>query len=331
MNAPDPAVRRARRTPAFVVIALLLLAGLAIIPLPGIHQQAALTQLGRVSAWWAQVAFAWPPAFSPLATGLLGLVVARGLMDLATHPGQDAFVRRLWVAIASGLYLGGTFAGGVGLGLTLDLRFPDLLVLDNRLVLAVLIGLSTTAAAAALWSISGLVRKSAIASGALLFFFAWELLRITRFLGELGFALFDAGGPEPGLGFMPMHAGLVPLGLTCVALWRWSPDRYPIRIARDLHVRGPLDLLALPLAIGAIAGTLTADLSDVPAWTPQSPLYDTGLLARSLASLLVVPALAVWMRRQPGSPGGWGWAVVGFGLIALSLAAMALTMSWSPA
>jgi len=330
MSGQHQGQARPRPVPAYALLALVLLLGLAIIPLPGVDQHAALIQLGRASGWWTRVAVAWPPAFSPLATGVLGLVLARLAMDLLVAPRQDPVARRLWIAITSGLYLGGTFAGGVAIGLTLEQRYADLLVLNNRVVLAMLIGLSTTAAAATLWSLATLIKRSGLASGALLLFFAWELVRIGRFLLELGFALFGPDGPEPGMGYMPMHSGLVALGLTCIAIWRWAPDAYPIRITRNVAVRGPVDLLAIPLVVGAIAGTLAADLTDVPAWTPQPPLYDTGLLARTLGSLLVVPALAVWVRRQSGAPGHWGWGVGGALLMAFSVLGMSFCMWWSP-
>lgn len=320
--------RRQRPTPLFALLGLVLLFGLALIPLPGIDQTAALHQLGHASALWVQGLAAWPPAFSPLATGLLGLVVARLAMDLLASPRQDEIVQRLWVAITTGLYIGGTFAGGVALGLTMELRFDHLLVVTDRVVLAGLIAISTTAAAAALWSLATLVKRSGVASGALLLFGAWELTRMGRFLADLGLALFQDGGPEPGLGLMPAHAGLLPIALVALALWRWTPV-WGRPILRETRARGPIDLLVFPLAVGGVAATIAADIAGMPPWTPQSPLYDQGLLARTLASLLVVPAIGVWMRRQPGAPGHWGWAVLGFGLLGAVGIGLAVTLSWS--
>lgn len=317
-----------RAIPAYMLLGVLMLVGLALIPLPGIDQTASLHQLGRASGWWVERALPWPPAFSPLSTGLLGLVVARAAMELLTHPGQDAFTRRLWTSIASGLFLGGTFAGGVALGLSLELSFDDLLVVTDKVVLAGLIAVSTTLTAAALWAISDLIKKSGLGSGALTLFFVWELARMGRFVLELGFALFQEGGPEPGISWMPLHIGLLPMGMICLALWRRTPGKLPARLMRNLSLRSPLDLLILPLVVGAVAGTVASDLAGMPQWLPQSPLYDQGLLARSLASILVIPAVAAWTQRQPGAPGHIGWGIAGLVLLVGTFAMLGFTLWW---
>lgn len=327
----EPASRvHARRAPAYVFLAVALLLGLAVVPLPGIDQAAALQQLGRASAWWSHAAAAWPPAFSPLSSGLLGLVLARLALDLILGPEQDLATRRLWTAVIMGLYLGGTFVGGVALALALRRTFSDLLVVQDPFVLAGLVGLSTTAAAAAAWSFASLVRRSGLASGALLLFGVWELVRMGRFLLELGFALLGTDSPEPGLALMPLHLGVLPVALVCLALWRASPGPLPVLLARRLTVRSPLDLLIVPLVVGAIAGTFAADLAGIPPWTPQSPLYDQGLLARTLGSLLVVPAISVWLMQRRAGPGHWGWAVLALGLLLAVGGGLAWTLSVSP-
>jgi len=167
--------------------------------------------------------------------------------------------------------------------------------------------------AAALWSMVSLIRTSGVASGALLLFGVWEIIRGLRFIAELLLA-HNAG--EPDLGWLAIHTGALPMGLTLLALWRWVPHRYPANVMRSLALRGPLEVLFLPLAVGALVGVLTSALSGFPAWTPQPPIYDPGTLARTVAALLVVPALGFWLRRQPGQPGSVGWAVLGIVLLA---------------
>lgn len=317
-----------RRVPGYLVLGLLLLVGLALLPLPGIDQDAALRQLGRSSQWWTSVAIPWPPAFSPLSTGLLGLVIGRLALGLLTVPGQDPVVRRLWQAITLGLYLGGTFASGVALGLTLDLRYPDLIVVGDQVVLAGLAGVSCTAAAAALWSIAELIARSGLVSGALALFGAWEAVRIVRFMVEAVLELAAGGGPELGAAWMPLHAGLLPVGMICLSLWRRTPDRGPVRVMRNMWLRGPFDLLVLPLVAGAIAATISADIAGIPQWTPQPPLYDQGLLARSMVSLLVVPTIAAWAERRPGTPGSVGWGIAGFVLLGGTAVWLAGSLWW---
>ncbi|MFK7930682.1 MAG: hypothetical protein AB8H79_21025 [Myxococcota bacterium] len=302
----------AHRRPMYAVAAVLMLLGLALVPLPGISQGASLAQLGRGSAWWMDTVGGWPPAFSPLSTGLLGLVLARFALDTVVPMGGPPSTRRLWAAIAQGLYLGASFAGGVAMGLTLESRFPDLVVLDG-LVLGVLLGAIGLITAAALWSMASLIRRSGVASGALLLFGVWEIIRSLRFIAEL---LLANNAAEPDLGWLAIHTGALPLGLTLLALWRWVPHRSPLPVIRSLALRGPLDVLFVPLAVGALAGVLTSDLSGFPSWTPQPPIYDPGTLARTVAALLVVPALGFWLRRQPGRPGAFGWAILGFVLLA---------------
>lgn len=297
---------------------------LAVVPLPGIQQLAGLTQLGRASGWWAAQFGGWPPSFSPLSTGLLGLVLARFALDLVLPPAASASTRKLWSAVAQGLYLGASFAGGIAMGLAMDERFPDLVLLDGP-ILGVLLGAVMLVTGAALWSMAGLVRRSGIASGALLLFGVWEAVRAARFTVEL---ILASQAGEPDLGWLAVHTGAVPLSLTMVALWRWTPSDLPVHLGRSLVIRGPLDILILPLVVGALVGTLASDLAGYPVWTPQPPLYDPGLLARTVAALLVVPTLGWWMRRQPGAPGSPIW-VVAASLTALTSGLLWLIVWWN--
>jgi hypothetical protein len=299
---------------------LLLAAGL--LPLPGVDQLSALTQAGRVSGWWAHNVFPLPPAFSLLSGGLLGLVAARAGLDLILTDDLTPSGRRLWTAAVAGLYAAGSVFAGIALGLRLGDRFPELVVGDGLLV-AMLHGLAGAAIAGLLWTLSDLVRRSGIANGSLTLFLAWEGVHAVYYVLEL---LAAAWLHEPELLMKTLYVGTLPVALVFVALWRWAPSTYPLQVWRGLWIRGPLDLIAVPLVAGAMAGTFAGDLVGYPAWTPQPPIYHPGLVPRTLVALLCVPALAFWLNRQPGRPGGWPW-LAGAGAACLLTAAMAAAVA----
>jgi len=224
--------------------------------------------------------------------------------------------RRLWGGAVALLYVLAAAGSGAVLGAGLAGRFPDLVTTGDA-AMALLAAASCAAVAACLWSVADLIRRSRLASGALLLFLVWEGLRALRFVVEL---LGAARANEPDRLVLVLHTGALPVVLVLLALWRWEPRSWPIPLGRGLKARGPLDLVAVPLVLGAIAGTLTADLVDYPTWTPQPALYDPGLLARTLGGLLAVPALAWWLRRQDGAPGHPAWLALAGSVLALSLA-----------
>lgn len=296
------------------------------LPLPSVDQAAALAQLGRVSAWWAARVAPVPPAFSILAPGLLGLVVARFGLSMAVNPRAPSPTDGAWRATIASLFVTASFVGGIAMSLALHHRFSDLHRADP--VLGALIdGAGTAVGAAVLWSLATLVRQSGVASGALLLFGAWELARTVRFTLELIAAALAGEGPLLALS---LHTGLVPLAVLMLALWRWVPGPYPIGLWRGLTLRGPLDLLVLPLVAGGLASIIADDLAGYPSWTPQPPLYDPGLLARTLAGLLVVPAIGAWVRRVPGRVGGARYLIGGLILLGLTGALAALVLALGP-
>lgn len=295
-----------------MAIGLLLLC--ALLPLPGVHQLAALHQLGRATAWWARIVGGWPPGFSALSMGLGGLVFARLGLGLILAPDMPATTARTWRTGILTIYVFGSALTGVAMGLTLAERFPDLVTTD-ALLLATLDAATFSVVAVFLWALADLVRKSGVASGSLLLFGAWEAVRMTRFALEL-LAAAEAG--EVGLMPLAFHLGTLPAVLILVALWRWEPGPLPLPVGRALVLRSPVDLIVVPMVIGAVAATIANDLSGFPSWTPQPPLYDPGLVSRTLGGLLVVPALGWWMRSQPGHRGTVGWAVVALGLLLLT-------------
>lgn len=293
------------------VLAIALLGATYLLPLPGVDQAAAHAALGRVSAWWASQVGVWPPAFSLLSGGLLGLVAARFAQDLVLGPWMAPSARPIWRALFAGLYLAGSGVSGLAIGLTLDHRLPELAPL-GAVVTGTLTAAGSVAAAALVWSLAALFRSSGLGNGAAALFLVAEFVRAGRYYAEW---IAGVAAGEPDLGWLPLSGPLVPLGLVCLLLWRWTPD-FPRDVARGLHARGATDLLALPLILGALGGTLAADLAGWPSWFPQSPLYDPGLVARAVGTLLAVPALGFWVARQPGKPGSPWW--LGFGLLALA-------------
>jgi hypothetical protein len=306
-----------RPRPWFAVAAVAMLAIAGTVPLPGVHQRAALGQLGRVAAWWVDVAAPFPPAFSILSTGLIGLVIARFALALAVNPRQPAPSDRAWTMAITMMYVSASWLGGVALALTLHHRFADLYVGDP--VLGALVDGTAIAVGAALaWALADLVRASGVASGALVLFGAWELTRIGRYAIELAAA---AAAGEPELPWLALHGGFIPLALMMLALWRWTPRSGPIVVWRGLTVRSSLDLLMLPLVAGGLASLVADDLLGHPSWTPQPPLYDPGLLPRTLASVLVVPAVGAWSRRHAGAPGSVGWLFGALALLGLTIGA----------
>ncbi|TVQ92969.1 MAG: hypothetical protein EA397_05630 [Deltaproteobacteria bacterium] len=287
------------RRPLLAVAAagVLLIAGL--LPLPSADQGASLAQMGRVSGWWVHNVGAFPPAFSILSSGLIGLVIVRFGLNLIVNPREPSPADKIWKPTILSLFLAASFVLGVAMGLALHHRFPDLHRGDPVLG-ALSDGATSAIAAALLWTLAELVRKSGIANGALFLFGIWEVLRIGRFLSEL---LAAASVREPDLFTMAGHAGLLPVACTLLLLWRWRPTPMPQPIWRGLTLRSPLDLAILPLAIGGVASLIADDLAGYPAWTPQPPMYEPGLLPRTLVALLTVPAIALWLRRQPSRRG----------------------------
>jgi len=293
--------------------ALALLGAAYCLPLPGIDQAAAHASLGRVPAWWASSIGSFPPAFSLMSGGMVGLVGARFAQDLVLTSHMTPAVRRIWRWFFAAVYVLGSSVAGLALGLTLSDRLPEMALLSGPATGA-LCAAGFTAAAVLNWSLAILFRNSGLGHGAPALFLVAEMVRSGRYYAELVAAI---GAGEPDLGMLPLHGVLVPLGLTFLVLWRWTPH-LPRDAMRGLRARGPLDLVALPLILGALGGTLASDLSGWPAWFPQSPLYDPGLVARSACAVLAVPALGFWAFRQPGRPGSSGWFVAGLAALALT-------------
>ncbi len=303
------------RRPWLAGLAVALLFAAALIPLPGVLQGAALAQLGRTGALWATHVGPFPPAFSILSTGLLGLVLARFALGVAVDRARPAPSDAAWTWTLAAMFVAASWLGGVAMSLALHERFRDLYAVEP--VLGALVdGVVVAVAGALLWSLADLVRASGVASGALLLFAAWESVRILRFLAELVAA---AAAGEPELAWLALHSGLVPVALMMLSLWRFRPAAGERPVWRGLTVRGPLDLLALPLVAGALASVVADDLMGYPSWTPQPPLYDPGLLPRTLAALLAVPAIGAWVRRGPGAPGSIGWFLGALALLGLTV------------
>lgn len=306
---------RARR-PWLAVVAVILLLIAAFLPLPSADQAASLAQLGRVSAWWVERFGAVPPAFSILSSGLIGLVIVRFGLAMTVNPRDPSPGDGIWKATLLTLFVAASFVLGVAMGLAIHHRFPDL-HRGDPVIGALSDGATGAVTAALLWSLADLVRRSGVAAGAMLLFGVWELTRIGRYIMEL---LAAASVREPELFTLAGHTGLLPVACMMLVLWRWSPTRTPSAVWRGLTLHSPLDLLVLPLAVGSIASLIADDLAGYPAWTPQPPLYEPGLLPRSIVALLTVPAVAAWLRRQPTEPGSVAYLFGAVGLITITIA-----------
>ena len=300
--------------PELAGLAIVLLLSAGLLPLPGVNQITALLSIGRVAGWWAENVWPLPPAYSVLSGGVLGLLAARAGLGVILTDDLTPSGRRTWTAAVAGLYAAGSVIGSIAMAMAMDQRFPELITGD-LLTVALLHGLSGAAAAGLLWSLSDLAQRSGLGNGALLLFLAWEGARAVTYVLEL---LAASWVHEPELLFKAMHAGTLPVALVFVALWRWAPTAYPLQVYRGLYIRGPLDLVALPLAAGSLAGTIAGDLIGYPAWMPQPQMYHPGLVPSTLVALLCVPALAFWLRRHPGVSGGPPWLMGAIALLVLT-------------
>lgn len=303
---------------------MVLLLAAAFFPLPGIDQFRALHSVGRVAGWWADNVWPLPPAYSMLSGGVLGLVISRGGLDLLLTDDLTASGRRTWTAAVAGLYAAGSVVGGIAMAMAMERRFPELLVGDTFTV-AMLHGLAGAAIAGLLWTLADLAKRSGVGNGSLVLFLAWEAAHAVYFVVEI---LAAASVHEPELLEKTLYVGTIPVALVFVTLWRWTPTTYPLPVWRGLAIRGPIDLFAVPLVAGAIAGTVAGDLVGYPMWAPQPPIYHPGLVPRTLVALLTVPAIAFWLRRHPGVSGTWMWL---FGAAAATLLTAALAfVVWLP-